>query len=474
MSGLQCAKRLYLEVHQPELAEISSSQEQRFAVGYEVGEMARKLNPGGTLIGVQEDLQAALRETETALGAPGDTILYEPCFAHGKVLVRADILARRQGKLHMTEVKASTEVKEHHFNDVAIQAWVMEGAGFTLDRIFIDHINKQFVYKGNGNYKGLFTREEVTDAVEGLLPQVPEWIVALRKYLAGEIPDIPMGKQCNTPFECPFQTYCSKDLPEFPLSLLPSGGQLIKKLEKEGFIDLRDVPEERLDKPHHLLIHRAVRMNQGVIDPKAADVLKEVPFPRFYLDFETIQFAVPIWTETRPYQQLPFQWSCHVENAPGKLEHFSFLDLSGEAPMRGFAERLIATLGKKGGILVYSHFEQTILRGLGERFPDLADNLQAIVERLVDLHPIAKAHYYHPALDGSWSLKVVLPAIVPELDYENLAIQGGGMAQAAYLEAIYPDTSSERKKELEEALREYCAQDTLGLTRIVDYLVSSA
>lgn len=469
LSGLQCPKRLHLEIHQPELGEFSAATEQAFAVGHEVGEVARRLNPGGTLIGNPEDPGTALKDTAAALGDAKDALLYEPCFSHGGVLVRADIFAKRRKKHRLIEVKSSTSVKGYHYNDAAIQAWVLEGAGYPPDEVFLDHINNQFVYLGDGDYAGLFTRVDVTDEVSDLLPAVPEWVAALRKYLAGPLPDIAMGRQCNDPFACPFQGFCSKDQPQFPLSLLKYAGNLVRQLEAEGYRDLREVPTKRVQGDFQRLIHKAILTGKGVLDPGAAAAIKGLAYPRYYLDFETIAFAVPVWAGTRPYEKLPFQWSCHVEKAGGKLEHREFLDVSGAPPMRAFAESLIAALGRRGPILVYSTFERTILKQLIDRIPDLTDPLDAIIGRLFDVLAVARACYYHPDLNGSWSLKGVLPAIAPELAYDDLEVQDGGMAQVAYTEAIHLDTTPERKEAIRQALLRYCKRDTFAVLRVAKH-----
>jgi hypothetical protein len=177
---------------------------------------------------------------------------------------------------------------------------------------------------------------------------------------------------------------------------------------------------------------------------------------------------VPIWVGTRPYEQLPFQWSCHIETEGGALAHKEFIDAGGGPPMRTFAESLILGLGSAGPVIVYGHFEMGILRALAARYPDLETPLVRIVRRVINLHPVADAHYYHRDMKGSWSLKTMLPTIAPDLDYSKLdEVQEGGAAQSAFLETIDPQTPQERREKLIGALREYCRMDTLALVRIV-------
>ena len=208
-----------------------------------------------------------------------------------------------------------------------------------------------------------------------------------------------------------------------------------------------------------------------MLDPAAAEFLGTLPYPRYYLDFETVQFAVPRWAGTRPYQQLVFQWSCHIETEPGELTHEEFLDTSGEAPMRGAAEALVAALGDAGPIFVYHDFEKWRLVEMAQLFPDLAGPLEAITGRLVDLLRLTRDHYTHPALNGSYSLKTVLPTIDPTLDHAVLDdVQDGLSAQAAFHEALDPGTPADRRETVRRALLEYCGLDTLALVRVAHRL----
>jgi hypothetical protein len=196
--------------------------------------------------------------------------------------------------------------------------------------------------------------------------------------------------------------------------------------------------------------------------------------PRYYLDFETIALPVPRWPGTRPYEVLPFQWSCHYEAQEGDVRHAEFLDLSGDAPMRLVALSLIRVLGKSGAVLMYSTYERVVINGLQARFPDLAPALTAIIDRLVDLKPIAEAHYYHPGMDGSWSLKAVLPTISADNEYKELkGIQKGTQASEGYLEAIDPATPAPRKAELKQQLLDYCRIDTDALRLLVRFFASA-
>src|SRR5437773_333561 len=194
LSALQCPKRLYLEVHQPKLAHVDAALQARFATGHVVGATARSLFPGGRLIEHHDDLPAALRETDAALAGSADVILFEPAIQHAGILIRADILIRCDERLRFVEVKSSSRVHDYQLQDAAIQAWVMEGAGYPIDRASILHIDTSFIYAGDGDYESLFTEVDVTQNVEALKPNVPQWLLRAHVLLAGPLPTVAVGK----------------------------------------------------------------------------------------------------------------------------------------------------------------------------------------------------------------------------------------------------------------------------------------
>ncbi len=451
--GLQCVKRLWLSVHRPELAEVSAQTERLWASGHRVGEVARGLHPGGVLIEAFSDLRHAKAETRAALATPGDKVLFEPAFDYGGVVVRADLLFAGPGGNRLVEVKASTMVKDYHLNDAAVQAWVITHSGLVLDAVAVAHIDNQFVYQGDGDYRGLFSEVDVSARIQSVMQQVPVWITDFRRALAGPLPAIAVGPQCHSPFDCPFLGHCAPQCEKASCAEPPR------------------------------------------LDPAARGMVLGLGYPRAYLDFEAIAFAVPIWASTRPYEQLPFQWSLHVERVDGTLDHAEFLDTTGEPPMRAVAESLIAALADAGAggptapILTYGTYENAILKGLARRFPDLSPALRSIADRLVDLLACTRRWYSHPDMHGSWSLKAVLPTMAPDLDYATLAdVQDGGEAQQAYLRLIGGDLEDGQSSDaaqaplfteephpgLRAALLAYCAQDTLALVRLVRFFAQGA
>jgi hypothetical protein len=471
LAGIQCPKQLYLKTYHPELAEETANLQAVFETGNRVGELARASYPHGTLIGHDSDLNAALEETAALLAAPGNGVLFEATVQHDGVLVRTDVLEKGAAGVRVVEVKSSASVKDHHVYDCAIQTWVLEKAGIPVECIALAHIDNTFVYAGDRNYQELLKHVDMTGEVRPLQEQVDTWVNEFKEILAGPPPDIKIGPHCRKPYDCVFLTYCRGKQSAYPVSTLPNGGKVVQELSSEGIEDIRDIPEGRLTNATQERVRRITVAGEAELGDGALECLRDLPYPRYYLDFETIGPAIPIWAGTRPYQSLPFQWSCHIEQENGELDHAEFLDRSGEPPMRLLAESLLATLGESGPIFTYTGFEKGVISSLADMFPDLAASLEAVIERLVDLHKITKEHYYHPEMKGSWSLKAVLPTVAPDLRYDVLdEVQEGNAAGLAYLELIDPETDKGRRDQLIDALLEYCNLDTFALIRLARFL----
>jgi len=498
---LQCPKRLWLQAYRPEAREESTAMQLAFANGHEVGEAARALVPGGVLIDPPgHDLAEALRLTREQLAARPPRPLFEATFERDGLLVRADILLPGPDGWTLAEVKSSGAVKDYHPTDVAIQRWAIEAAsapsgrgpgeaaGLAVARTELWRIDTGFTYAGDGRYEGLLVREDLGEAVDARIAQVPDWLRGAKEVLAGPEPAIAMGEQCTSPFDCPFQAWCAAQAgpqPEYPVTLLPNnkGKKLAAELLAEGYADLREVPPERIDDDELAMIARVTREGRPRLDPEAARIVRALPCPRSYLDFETIGFAVPRWAGTRPYQQVPFQWACVIEHkrehasgdaTSGRSEQREFLDLSGADPSRRCAEALVRELPREGAVIAYNaQFERGVIERLASLYPDLAKPLRSLAARLFDLLPLVRAHYYHPDMRGSRSIKAVLPTIGAGLDHAELGeVQDGTGAQEAYLEAVSEGTGEERKKELEEGLRRYCGMDVRAMVALAGFLAS--
>ncbi|MCB1061797.1 MAG: DUF2779 domain-containing protein [Verrucomicrobiae bacterium] len=474
----QCPKRLWLEVHHPELRDDSGAQAE-FAIGNEVGDVARQVydeSGNGVFLDLNEIGFAEIFARSTELLTEGQVPVFEAGFRGGGGLAFADVMLP-EGSLpsprwHMIEVKSSTSVKDYHRDDVAVQSCIATAAGIELASVALAHIDNTFVYSGDGNYQGLFHEEDLTEEALARREEAAAWIQEAQEVAARrEEPAIDTGAHCSDPFDCPFLAYCNRDKPEveYPLTSLPRFRATAREhLESEGVVDLRYVPDDALNALQRRVKAASVSGKAWFDREGAKADLAPHGFPALFLDFETVSFPVPVWAGTRPYQQLPFQYSLHQVDASGALNHEAFLDLTGEDPGEAFARTLVDQCGDTGPVFVYNaSFERGVMNRLAERFPEHAAGLEEIINRLVDLLPVARNRYYHPDQHGSWSIKAVLPCLVPDLSYGDLeGVADGTMASAAFREAISPSTTEERRRQIERELLAYCQLDTLAMVRM--------
>jgi hypothetical protein len=473
ISAWQCPKKLHLEKHHPELGEVSPQTESLFATGHQVGAVAQQQYGTDESIEIAFDFKSMEANTRRLIEGDADFPIFEATFRHENVLVRVDVLIPDHDGWRIVEVKASTSVKDYHVLDCAIQDWVLRNSGIDVTSVSLAHINNQFVYGGDDNYQGLLSEHDLTPEVRTFEPAVLDLVAKARDAISGPIPQINVGSQCNKPYECQFIDYCWPMDADYPVIGLRGSKARLAEYVAQGCRDIRDVDIENISAETQQRIYRVTCSGKPEVLHGARRQLSSLPYPRYYLDFETIGPAVPIWAGTRPYASIPVQWSCHIDDGSGNghadgMRHAEFLDLSGEPPMRALAEKLIECLGDIGPVVMYTTYEETVIKGLIEMFPDLAVPLHAIVDRLYDLHPVVKANYYHPDMLGSWSIKAVTPTLVPHMNYANLeGIREGTAAADGFLEAIQAATTPKRKAELEEQLLRYCRFDTEAMAEIV-------
>lgn len=482
LAYLQCPKRLWLEIHRKELRADSLATEAGFVEGNRVGDMARQIydpESTGELIDVKTaGLTAAFSRSNELLASA--TPIFEAGFSAEGAMAFADVMlpVRKAGKQgwRMIEVKSSTGVKDYHRDDIAIQAFIARSAGVALTGIALAHIDSAWVYPGGGNYQGLLVENDLTEEAFGRAEEVQGWIAGTQVIAnKRKEPVKQTGGHCDRPYACGFLAHCQAQEPQaqYPVNWLPriQAKALKARIKEDCVNDLRHVPDDLLN-DRQLRVKKHTLSNTVFFDAAgaAADMAAH-KLPAYFLDFETIQFAVPIWKGTRPYQQIPFQFSVHRLARTGRLDQQSFLDLSGQDPSRRFADSLITHCGRQGPVFVYNAgFETARIRELAGRFPSLAPSLLAINARVVDLLRVAEQRYYHPSQQGSWSIKKVLPAVAPELRYADLeGVQDGGMAMKAFLEAISAVTTSLRRAQIEKQLLSYCGLDTYAMVRLWEF-----
>lgn len=471
----QCPKRLWLSVNRRDLIEIDAATQARFDTGHEVGDLACDLVPGGIMVTMDDGIPAALDHTQSLIAA-GDKAIFEATFQHEGVLVRVDIMEPDgNGGWNVAEVKSTASRKDYQIADLATQVWVMEGAGVTVASASVRHIDTSFVYSRDGDYRGFLVDRNCDDEIRPIASGRQAVVSEASEVLLGGEPDIQPGAHCDEPFGCDFKEYCHRGVkqPEWPISLLPrTGKRLAEDFGAKGLEELTDVRPGELSNPLHERIRSATQSGQCFHDPvKARELTKDWAFPRTYLDFETVNPAIPRWIGTRPFQQVPFQFSAHVETTTADIEHREFLSLDGTDPRREFAEALLAAVPISGAIITYNAtFEKTRLRELSARFDDLSDGLNALAARVVDLEPVARQSWYHRDQKGSWSIKAVLPTIPGLSGYEDLDIQDGMEAQRAYFEAIQMSQTTDGRIDIERGLKAYCEKDTWAMVELLHFL----
>jgi len=477
VAGLQCPLRLWNQCYRPELAaETSPAQQALFDTGHEVGRLATRLYPGGVLI--EEDHlhhEEAVETTVQVLKRRSVRALYEGAFLVDGIRVRADILERRRGnKWNLIEVKSSTSVKDVHLPDVALQYHVLQAAGLELAQAGILHLNNQYVFDGHDlDLENLFIFSDLTEAAVAYQEQLPAKLTEFRKMLTGvSPPEIEPSRHCMKPYGCEFWEHCTKEKPRFwVFTLQGRSWKKITELRAAGIEDIRDIPDGFPLTDMQARITGCVQGEKEYLEPELAQALEDVEYPVHFLDFETIAPAVPRYARTRTYQAIPFQWSDHVLHEDGKLEHREFLYEQDGDPREEFCGSLLEALGERGTIFIYTTYEIGVIKGLVKALPRYEETLSAIPWRCKDLCAAIRDHYYHPDFGGSFSLKVVLPAIVPEMQYSTLDIQEGTQASIEFLRMIDPSTPGAERDRIKRALLTYCRQDTLAMVRLREELL---
>ena len=471
-SGLQCPKMLWWKVHEPDAPELVADEGLQAILtrGQKVGELARAQVPGGVLIDLPYyEFEGKVAATAKAL-ADGARAIYEASFLEDGVFVAVDILERRRNGFVLAEVKSTLDVKEEHLPDVAVQMHVVRRAGLTVRRAEVMHLNRECRYPDLSN---LFVRESVTARVRPALRAVPQKIASLTAAVAGPLPDVPTGPHCSAPHACPFLRRCWPPLPDHHVSTLYRiRASKVVTLLADGIKTLHDLPLDFAASGPALRQIRSIKAGEAIIERGLRRDLARLKLPIAFLDFETISPAVPVWPRCRPYEQVPVQFSCHVLGA-GDLKHHEWLAEGPNDPREEFARKVISACeGTKTVVAYNAPFERRCINAIADALPHLRPDLKTLTERLRDLLPIVRDHVYHPDFGGSFSIKEVLPALIPGFGYDDLVIQGGSAATTA-LEVLLLDAdalNSENRQALRKNLRRYCERDTFAMVRLHERL----
>ncbi len=477
LQGWQCLKQVYLVVNHPDLATpVDDALQAIFDQGTRLGELARTRWTGGVLVDIHPFRHdEAVQRTKELLEDGDIPALFEAGFTELGVRIRADVLVRTEDGLawDLIEVKSSTGEKPVHDADIAVQTAVIEAAGVTLRRKMLLAVDTGYTFQGGEtDVSKLFKLVDRTDEVDGLQDEVSERLAEMHGVIGAPTePEVAVGHQCGDPYDCRFLDYCTQGRPEHPVLELPGiGFAKLEQFTEAGLKDIVRIPDEFPLNARQQTVREAIRSGLPWISEALRDQLDTLESPVFFLDFETFNPVVPVYRNTRPYEAVPFQWSCHIDRADGELEHQEFLATGDGDPRRRLTERLLDCVEDRGSIVVYSSYEATSLRKLASEFPDLAQRIQPVIGRLWDLYRVVSNNYYHPDFHGSLSLKSILPVMVPELGYDDLEISDGATASARFAEIEAAGIHGPERRRVETALREYCGRDTLATVKILEYL----
>ncbi len=442
---------------------LSAADEIRLLYGIKVGEKAREQFPGGKLVQAKT-FSRALTETKATLQG-GDKIIFEAAFAVDGIGIKVDVLRRHdKNTFDLIEVKSGTDPAKY-YEDVAVQILVLRKIGIQAQP-FLMILDKY----ANIKSKSLFQLIDCADEVDEIMPEIEERVEALRRtVLVGNTPEVPFTRACR---DCDYFGACLPKLPEHHVFTLYRGGKKIDELLVAGIRSLKKLPADFQLSDQQSVQVGAIKSGKLWKSAKLSKTLSGgIKYPLFFLDFEAAADPIPEFKNQHPYDLLPFQWSCHIQNAPSAdPKHREFLfDKAGD-PRPAFAESLLECLGSAGTIVMYTPYEAQVIKAMAIVLPSCREKLLALIPRLWDLCDVIRKNFYHPDFNGSYSIKNVLPVLVPSLSYDNMEVGEGMAAVLAYYRLIAGKLPLAEHKVLSAALREYCKLDTLAMVKVFQAL----
>ena len=474
-SGLQCHKKLWWEVHEPDAPELQPDKvlQDLFNQGHQVGVRARSRYPGGILIDLPHGARdERVKATQEALkdGAPA---IFGATFLASDTYVKVDILEKTADGHQLVEVKASNSQKPEHIGDVAIQKHVVEACGVKISAAEVLHLNGEFRNPDSGD---LFAGTDVTAEVARFLPGVADEITRQRDMLAGPIPTVRIGSQCDEPHECPFKKRCWPDRLDHISNLAGVGPKKTDGYLNRGIERIGDLPaNEKLNDTQRRQL-KAMAENRLVVEPTLkADLAPFSTAQRLgFLDFETIARAIPVWPGMGPWHPAAAQFSYHERQSDGTYTHAAFLAEGPDDARPSLAAAMIKATANADAVATYSSYEKSRIRDLIKAAPALATELARLEAKLIDLLPVVRNNVYHPDFRGSFSLKYVLTPMVPDLTYSDLIIVDGRVAsvEIARLLFVADKIPKHERDRVRKDLLEYCHRDTLAMVRLVETLES--
>ncbi len=432
--------------------------------GLEIGRRARALYPAGLLV-KDVNLVSATKKTISLMNNPDVTVIFEGTFLVDGFVARADILKRKGDSWQLFEVKSAVNDREEFIDDLAYTAMVIDRCGVNISDVSLLLVSRDFRL-GMGNEK-LFVEINHTDEVRVRVEEFkPFW------QQIEELTRAPVKPEPRLVFECRncqlFEECLGAGIENHIFDIPRLSQSQFDELARLGVVCLEAVPDGFTLTENQARVRECVQTNVPFIGDELKSALDSILWPAYYLDFEAVMTAIPLYPHIAPCTQIPAQYSIHKCSDVGLIvEHREYLADPGKDCRRELAESLINDLGEDGSIVVYSTFEKALINSLGRLSPDLSEKLSSLTGRMIDLFAIMRRNYYHPDFHGSTSIKVILPVLVPQMSYDNLEIADGDSAMVAF--AYLALGKYKETKEIESVRRnllEYCKQDTMAMVRL--------
>ncbi len=469
--GLKCPNAIWFKKFRKDLQqELNTAILERSTA---VGELACEKYPGGVRITAKPWESAAITQTRQAI-ANNAPFIYEATLATDTgEYCAVDILQNNNdGTWNIIEVKSTTHPHDYHYLDASFQRYVFAKCGVQIRNCYILTLNPEYVRHGELDIQALFSAHDVTADLQDIDTVTTE-VARIREILNGPELGIAISKtKCNKFYECGYKCHCWRDIP--PYSVFDAfRGALADEVYAKYGADLHNIPDDLYTSQMHAGDIEAFLNNTEIVNPDILhDFTDRLQWPLYFLDYESIMPAVPMFDNSRPYQQICFQFSLHVQRVPGgELEHYEYLhNVASTDPRPGLIKRLIETIGYTGSVIVYNQgFEQGRNTEMARDFPEYADNLLAINDRMLDLlMPFRGRGLYRPCQRGSASIKQTLPAFVPDMSYANMGIHNGTEASEQFMDFMTGRQTADQTATMMQNLHDYCGQDTMAMVKLLD------
>ncbi|MGB2769144.1 MAG: DUF2779 domain-containing protein [Candidatus Zixiibacteriota bacterium] len=447
----------------------TSADRLRMEQGIEIGLRARQLYPEGILVG-EPDVASAVEKTRSLMNDPNVSAIFEGTFSEDGYSTKGDILRRTAGGWYLVEVKASANDKDEFIDDMAYTTMVILRSGTHVSGVSILLVSKDYRL-GMENDKLFVEIDHTQDVMERVEEFKPLWEQIDESTSRAQKPPAELRfdcRKCETFMEC-----LGQDVENHVFEIPRLSPSKFEKLKELGIVSIEDIPDDFELTDNQKRVSDSVRSNAPFVGDDLENELQVISKPCYYLDFESMMTAIPLYEDVAPLAQIPTQYSIHRCESPGKIvAHSEYIAAPHKDCRRELAERLIQDLADEGDIVVYTHFEKRMINGLISEYPDLRNDLQALASRLVDLAAIIRGNYYHPGFHGSTSIKNTLPVLVPGMSYDALEIADGDSASAEFAFCALGKYDDQKVELIKEQLLTYCKQDTLAMVKLHERLLA--